>query len=206
MVLKIRDSAGNEQEILVIKGAKGRDYVLTDADKEEIAAAVLDKMQNGGMAIKNWIEQGYGLTEIVIPEGVTKVAGTCFQYYDALETVSLPSTLTEIGNSAFAGCTSLENIELPENLVNLYPRAFEDCTAIPRITIPAGVKNLYEYTFGWCNGLTEVTFKGTPQSMSENTFGKCTGAMVINVPWSEGAVANAPWGATNATINYNYVG
>jgi hypothetical protein len=26
------------------------------------------------------------------------------------------------------------------------------------------------------------------------------------VPWAEGAVANAPWGATNATINYNYTG
>lgn len=26
------------------------------------------------------------------------------------------------------------------------------------------------------------------------------------VPWAEGAVTNAPWGATNATINYNYTG
>jgi hypothetical protein len=28
----------------------------------------------------------------------------------------------------------------------------------------------------------------------------------INVPWAQDAVANAPWGATNATINYNHVG
>lgn len=28
---------------------------------------------------------------------------------------------------------------------------------------------------------------------------------VINVTWSEGEVAGAPWGATDATINYNYV-
>ena len=34
----------------------------------------------------------------------------------------------------------------------------------------------------------------------------CTNLTTINVPWAEGAVAGAPWGATNATINYNYTG
>ncbi len=37
MILKIRDANGNVQEVLVIKGS---DYVLTDADKQEIAEAV----------------------------------------------------------------------------------------------------------------------------------------------------------------------
>jgi dihydrodipicolinate synthase/N-acetylneuraminate lyase len=36
-ILKIRDAEGNEQEILAIKGDKGDSYVLTDADKQEIA-------------------------------------------------------------------------------------------------------------------------------------------------------------------------
>ena len=42
-ILKIRDAEGNVQEILVIKGDKGDkgnkgdSYVLTDADKQEIA-------------------------------------------------------------------------------------------------------------------------------------------------------------------------
>lgn len=36
-ILKIRDANGNVQEILAIKGEDGKDYVLTDADKQEIA-------------------------------------------------------------------------------------------------------------------------------------------------------------------------
>lgn len=36
-----------------------------------------------------------------------------------------------------------------------------------------------------------------------DAFEGCTNLTTINVPWAEGAVANAPWGATNATINYN---
>lgn len=39
-ILKIRDANGNTQEILAIKGEDGKDYVLTDADKQEIAEMV----------------------------------------------------------------------------------------------------------------------------------------------------------------------
>lgn len=39
-VLKIRDEHGNVQEITVIKGDKGDSYVLTEADKQEIAGIV----------------------------------------------------------------------------------------------------------------------------------------------------------------------
>ena len=36
-ILKIRDADGNVQEIIAIKGEDGKDYVLTEADKQEIA-------------------------------------------------------------------------------------------------------------------------------------------------------------------------
>lgn len=39
-ILKIRDSDGNIREILALKGDKGDSYVLTEADKQEIAAMV----------------------------------------------------------------------------------------------------------------------------------------------------------------------
>jgi hypothetical protein len=51
-----------------------------------------------------------------------------------------------------------------------------------------------------------LTFKGTPTSISTTAFGSCTNLKTINVPWAEGAVAGSPWGATAATINYNYKG
>lgn len=41
-ILKIRDADGNVQEILAIKGKDGRDYVLTEADKREIAEMAVE--------------------------------------------------------------------------------------------------------------------------------------------------------------------
>lgn len=40
MILRVRDKDGNIQEILAIKGKDGKDYVLTEKDKQEIAAMI----------------------------------------------------------------------------------------------------------------------------------------------------------------------
>lgn len=39
-ILKIKDDEGKVHEILAVKGEKGDAYVLTDADKQEIAEIV----------------------------------------------------------------------------------------------------------------------------------------------------------------------
>lgn len=66
-ILKIRDSNGNVQEILAIKGEKGekgQDYVLTDADKQEIAEKVVENLST-----ENWkftLENGSTVTKTVV--------------------------------------------------------------------------------------------------------------------------------------------
>ena len=39
--------------------------------------------------------------------------------------------------------------------------------------------------------------------MANDTFSGCTNLTDIYVPWAEDALANAPWGAPNATVHYN---
>jgi hypothetical protein len=56
-----------------------------------------------------------------------------------------------------------------------------------------------------CTSLTLATFLGQPKYIDATVFGGCTNLTTINVPWPSGAVANAPWGATNATITYDYI-
>lgn len=46
-ILKIRDAEGNIIEITAIKGKDGKDYVLTDEDKQEIAEKVKGMLING---------------------------------------------------------------------------------------------------------------------------------------------------------------
>jgi hypothetical protein len=72
--------------------------------------------------------------------------------------------------------------------------------------LPSSIKSIGNYAFRECSGLTTLTFKGTPTSIGTGIFLVCNNLKTINVPWAEGAVENAPWGETNATINYNYTG
>lgn len=46
-ILKIKDAEGNIKEILAIKGENGKDYVLTEADKKEIADIVKAEILSG---------------------------------------------------------------------------------------------------------------------------------------------------------------
>jgi hypothetical protein len=71
-------------------------------------------------------------------------------------------------------------------------------------TIPSCVRFVELNSFFNCLNLTTVTFKERANQISETAFSSCNNLTTINVPWSENKVENAPWGATNATINYNY--
>lgn len=90
------------------------------------------------------------------------------------------------------------------NVYELDSGCFKNKTTLTGITIPATVKAVEGNVFSGCTGLTKATFLGTISSLPVTVFDGCTNLLDIYVPWSEGAVANAPWGATNATIHYNY--
>ena len=72
--------------------------------------------------------------------------------------------------------------------------------------VPSGLTSIPEFAFSSCPMLNFIYLPETLTSISPYAFDGCTNITTINVPWSEGAVAGAPWSATRATINYNYVG
>lgn len=118
----------------------------------------------------------------------------------------LPEGLTKIGHYAFNSCTNLALTSLPDGVTHIGNNAFQGCTNLALTSLPEEVTSISAYAFSNCTGLTTITFKGKPSSIANTTFQGCTDLLTINVPWAEGEVANAPWGATKATINYNYTG
>lgn len=116
-----------------------------------------------------------------LPQGITEIGSYTFYRFDTLKSILLPSGLTRIASYGFFSCKNLTSISLPESIVALAGSAFYSCT-----------------------NLSSITFQGTPSVINSGAFEQCGNLTTINVPWSEGEVAHAPWGANNATINYNY--
>lgn len=117
-----------------------------------------------------------------IKRGATVIKQNTFQNQVLLETVDIPDTVEVIENSAFNTCRMLDIQHLP-----------------------ASLREIGNYAFWDCQALTEIHFHGTP-TIGTNIFWACRKLLNIYVPWSEGDVAGAPWGATNATIHYNWEG
>ena len=146
------------------------------------------------------------LKTVNLAKGIEKIGTDAFSSCSNLTSIELPEGLTEIGDSAFSSCSNLKLKTLPSSVTKIVSYAFSYCYKITSIELPSSVTTIGSYVFNYCTGLSTVTFKGTPDSISKNALGSCANLKTINVPWSEGAVADAPWGATNATINYNYTG
>lgn len=136
----------------------------------------------------------------------TTVVSKAFYGQGSLKNVTFANTITEIGNYAFSQCFDLALTSLPDSVTTIGNSAFDECISLAIKSLPVNLRKIGSTGFGRCTGLTELTFKGTPDSIKSNSFNNCTNLTTINVPWAEGAVSGAPWGATNATINYNYTG
>lgn len=91
-------------------------------------------------------------------------------------------------------------------MTKIRAHAFDGCSKLESFAIPEGITDIGEYAFWTCTGLTSITFEGTPTTINSWAFKDCTNLTSIKVPWAEGAVSGAPWGATRATITYNYTG
>lgn len=85
--------------------------------------------------------------------------------------------------------------------------AFRNNANVRVVILPKTVGYLTAYCFAGCTNLETVTFKRTLADGSFNlsyiAFKDCPNLKSIYVPWAEGEVSGAPWGAEYATIYYN---
>ena len=144
------------------------------------------------------------ITLTSLPSGITSIGDHAFFQCTNLALTSLPSGLTSIGDYVFTTCPNLALTSLPSGITSIGVNAFFQCRKLALTSLPSGITSIGDYAFRKCTGLTSITFTGKPTTISSAAFEECTNLTTINVPWAEGEVANAPWGATNATINYNY--
>ncbi len=97
---------------------------------------------------------GKPLTGVIIPEGVTGIGKSAFDYCLQLVSVTLPSTLTSIGNNAFWGMgkesvAAKMPLVLPSSLSDIGQYAFE-AAKIESVTLPAALKTVGTDAFKSC--------------------------------------------------------
>jgi hypothetical protein len=143
---------------------------------------------------------------LVIPHGVTSISSYAFYESTSITSIEIPDSVTSIGMYAFYYCTSLTSIVIPDSVTSIGSSAFSRCSSLTSIEIPDSVTSISNLAFSSCTSLTSIVIPNSVTSTDVYAFQGCSNLANIYVPWAEGEVAGAPWGATNATVHYNYKG
>lgn len=130
----------------------------------------------------------------------------CCSQMVSLEKVELSPLTTTISRDGFSKCYCLKSINL-DNIIVFEQACFNEALGFSMpIIFNSELVSIGTQSFR-CTNIPSVVFRvpttvGYP-TIASNSFANCYQLLDIYVPWAEGEVANAPWGATNATIHYN---
>ena len=140
----------------------------------------------------------------IVSKGVTVPVGTTLAAMPPL--ISSMAIVIEDGSflTMLTNTGTIKTIPSDTTVIGAYAYYGNENFLSSITSLPSGITSIGTDAFYNCSSLTTLRFQGTPTSIQSTSFNNCTNLTIINVPWSSGAVANAPWGATNATINYNY--
>ena len=101
------------------------------------------------------------VTELVIPEDVTKINSYAFYGCTGLTSVTIPNSVTSIGFEAFDGCTGLTSVTIPNSVTIIGKNAFNGCTELKVVHISDLV--------AWCN-IYFAYYSGNPMCCAHNLY------------------------------------
>lgn len=158
--------------------------------------------ENGMVIVKNVLHYCVAQGDVVIPEGVIRIAKHAFYSpgsfgNNTLCSVVLPDSLKSIGRWAFDGCKALTHIKLPSHRINIEESAFDGCdnladndgyiildgtlyefinkTKAESITIPDGVVRIADGAFYDDSFLKEIDIPDSVTELQGNPFQSCHG-------------------------------
>lgn len=144
-----------------------------------------------------------GSSQIVIPDGITKIGKRAFDFNYGLETVIMSDSVKTIEKDAFANCYNLKSVQfgngvetigdnafgysrslkvglkLPDSVKKIGAYAFYD-SGVQSVIIGKNVKSIEKNAFNGCKNLTELTFSGATEEICESAFHYCKALETIN--------------------------
>ena len=112
---------------------------------------------------------------VIIPDGVTSISHSAFEWCKSLTSITIPESVTSIGNLAFKDCRNLTSITIPENVTSIGYEAFFNCESLTSITIPESVTSIGYGAFECCRSLINITIPDSVKRIGDVAFFGCKG-------------------------------
>ena len=123
------------------------------------------------------------ITELVVPDDITKIGSNAFFGCTSLTSVTIPNSVTSIEDSAFDSCSSLANVMILDSVMSIGEYAFFNCSSLTSVSLGNSVMSIGEYAFYKCSNLTSVTIPDSVTSIGSYAFYGCNRLESIILPF-----------------------
>ena len=121
------------------------------------------------------------LKTVRLPENMTSIGKSVFNYCKKLQTIELPSSLTSIGEYSFCNCGSITTIKIPSGVTTIPTQAFSNC-GLETIELPDGLTSIGKQAFNNCVELNISSLPSSLTSIGENAFWYCSSLALTELP------------------------
>ena len=190
-------------EPLILYGKCGAEGDSTNLSWQlNLSTWTLDVQGSGAMADSvqylPWHSQNYWkyITSVNLPDGLTTIGLSAFDYCRNLTSIVIPETVELIGKRAFTNCEALTSLNIPESVHAFGGYAFVGIgvkqplrntrffcymprTFAGKYTIPEGTTNIISYAFEDCINLTEIIIPSSAKDLGYYAFGSCSALQSI---------------------------
>ena len=155
-------------------------YGLKDVYISDIAVwcdiGFIDGSSNPLYYANNLYLNGELVTELVIPNSVTRIGERSFDGCTGLKSIEIPNSVTSIGEGAFYDCSGLTGeLVIPNSVTSISRSAFSGCSGLTSVVIGNSVTSIEYNTFSGCSGLTSVVIGNSVTSIGNQAFLRCSG-------------------------------
>ena len=164
---------------------------VVDADSPYLAADSYGCLYSKDMTGLIKFPAGTDATAYTIPDTVTTIHCSAFNYCAALQSITVPDSVTTIEPQAFDHCTALEQVNIPAGVTYFGVAVFEGCHSLKQFLLPDCLTEIPMNTFAGC-GLESVVIPENITKIGDNAFGGCESLSALEL---HDGITEIGWGA-----------